>query len=414
MIGIHAVWIVSGGPWIYPMLEEIAKLCEVDVIVPEVGGKRHYKEDAQGISFYHVPIDSERNSLKEKDANKLLSIIRRLEPDIIHIHGTEINHGQIQNFIDDIPVVISIQGLLHGCLKYNTAFISKKEIFPYMSLKNHLNRGGLYQADRVCHKGVEEYEKDILKNGKYFFGRTLWDKAHLAMINPNAYYFVGEELLRSPFYEKQGSWSCEKCDNFSIFMPSGFNPLKGLHFAIETISLLKKQYPDVKLKVPGMPIEMLKRKGLKKVLMGDDYLEYVKCLINKYDLEENIVFLPRLNADEMVNEMLASRVFLSPSTIDNSSNAIGEATLLGMPIVVSSVGGVMFFMENEHNCLMAPSGDEYVMAYQIKRLFDNVELSNRIAYNAFELGKKRHNKLASAQMYVESYKTIIELHNQKR
>lgn len=395
------------------MLNAVKGLCDIEMLIPEEGLDSNSVELIDGVKTYHLALPKGQGihtRLSKYVYAFYAKIIEEASPDIIHVHGTEINFGQIQNFQQKIPVVISIQGLLSGCLKYNTAFIKPNQIKPFMSLKNRLGRGGLYQADKVCNEGVKKYELDILTNGRYFFGRTNWDKAHIEFLAPQARYFNGEELLRPIFYTKKGSWNSSYSDRHSVVMPSGFNPLKGMHIAIEAIALLKRYYPDVVLRVPGIPIEMLNRTGIKKFIIGDDFLNYVKHIIETKGLKENVVFLPFLNAEEMAEQMLRSNVFLSCSTIDNSSNAVGEATMLGMPIVTTAVGGIISFMHDEDNCLYSASGDEFMIAHQIRRLFEDDKLANRLAQNAYRTALRRHDIEVVGQQYVEAYKEIITIH----
>lgn len=413
---MKVLWIASGGPWILPMLNAVKVNCNIELLTPQEGLKTYSNDIVNGVITHHLPLPKGQG-IREKMTQEVFSlykeVIDKVKPDIIHVHGTEINFGQLQNFLKEIPVVVSIQGLLSGCLKHNTAFIKPKEVKPFMSLKNRLGQGGLYQADRVCEKGVKNYELDILTHCHYFFGRTNWDKARIEFHNPSAHYYKGNELLRPVFYEHKGSWACDRCDKHIIFMPSGFNPLKGMHIAVSAVALLRQYYPDVKLRIPGLPIEMLNRTGLKKFLIGEDFLRYVKHIISSNNIEENIEFLPQLSGVQMVEQMLKSNVYLSCSTIDNSSNAVGEATMLGMPIVVTAVGGLTSFMHDEINCLMAPSGDEFMIAHQIKRIFENQELGEKLAKQALKTAEERHNIEQTSQQYVDAYKEIIQIHQNR-
>lgn len=70
------------------------------------------------------------------------------------------------------------------------------------------------------------------------------------------------------------------------------------------------------------------------------YQLYLSQLIEKYGLQKNISFLGTLSADQMCEQYLKANVFVSPSTIENSSNSVGEAMLLGCPVVSSNVGGI--------------------------------------------------------------------------
>ena len=224
--------------------------------------------------------------------------------------------------------------------------------------------------------------------------------------------FTGEELLRESFYDNAGTWKINQCTKHSIFMPSGFNPIKGMHLAIETIYLLKQYYPNVLLVIPGIPIHILQMNRLSRLITGEEFITYIQHKIHEYNIEDNIRFLPRLDAIEMAEEMKKANVFLSPSSIDNSPNAIGEAMLIGTPIVSTPVGGVTSFLEDESSTLFAPAGDPYMMAYQIKRIFDDENLAATLSNNAHQIALKRHNKENTVKQYIDTYKKIISLRHQ--
>lgn len=410
---MNILWITFYGTWTLPMVKSISNGNTINVIVPSEGNEFYNKEEKEGIVFHNIGFRKGHGVLMpmdEKIASRYIEIIRNVNPDIIHIHGTEKNMGQLQNYLKDVPIVISIQGILSGCLPFNVAFIKEKDIRPFRSLKNWIGHQGLYAADRMCIRGVKNYENDILAHAKYIIGRTNWDHARTMFANPKSHYFVGEELLRQCFYENAGSWDVNKCKRHSVMMPSGYNPLKGMHIAVKAMALLKKFYPDVTLTIPAIPIHILNRSGLIEKLIGEELLTYVKDIIKKHDLKNNIRFLPKLEAKEMVAEMKKSNVFLSCSSIDNSSNAVGEATMLGMPIVVTAVGGLTSFMHDEQNCLLSSSGDEFLIAYQIKRFFDNDDLATSMGRNAFRTAQKRHDITNVAEQYMSIYKEIVELH----
>lgn len=411
---MKVLWITFWGTWTKPLLCLLKNHCELEVIIPSEGKEGYRTEFVEGVKCHYVTFAKGKGiyvNMSEDIYSRYRTIIDDFQPHIIHVHGTEKNLAQLQNYVKHIPIVISIQGLLSGCLRYNMAYLSKKDMLLHTSIKNMIGHGGLTLAERVCKRGVANYEKDILANGKFFIGRTLWDKAHIQMSNPDSHYYIGEEILRPLFYKYHGAWSIEKCERHSIMMPSGYNPLKGMHFAIQSVAYIKQFYPDVLLKIPGIPTNFRSRRGIRKFLIGEEFIEYCQSLIKENHLEANIKFLPYLNEEEMVQEMLKSNVFLSCSTIDNSANAVGEATMLGVPMVATAVGGVLSILDDEETALLAPSGDSHVMAYQIKRLFDSDSLCQTLSLNEILLAQKRHNPITSTEQYINIYKEIINCSN---
>ena len=78
-------------------------------------------------------------------------------------------------------------------------YLERRCTKKFQTLKNYLGWGGVALMHKNFCKGTI-YEEDILNNGKYFIGRTHWDKSHVLFHNPQAKYFQGEELFRDEFY----------------------------------------------------------------------------------------------------------------------------------------------------------------------------------------------------------------------
>lgn len=406
------LWISFIGSWTIPLLEalNLKGNNRYGLIIPTTDKKQKTHINISNVDIYTInlkPHDLYYN-MSPSIFRKYNKYILEFAPDIIHIHGTEKNLAQIQNYIHNIPIVISIQGLLTGYKNYAFNYIHPTDIKNYSTLKNKIGKGGYNLMYKYFCRGIS-YETDILKKGKYFIGRTYWDKSHIMFHNPNALYFHGEELLRKEFYLQAATWDVSKCKRYSIFMPSGFNPIKGMHLAITTVALLKQYYPNISLSIPGISPNDLKRFTSK--FLGEEYIIYCKNLIQKFKLNDNIRFLPRLDAKGMVNEMQNAHVFLSPSSIDNSPNAVGEATMIGTPIVITPVGGIPSILQDEKEVLFAPAGDPYMMAFQIKRIFENDELAISLSKNAHLKALKRHDREKTASLYLRIYQEIIKIHH---
>lgn len=406
---MRILWISFLGSWTIPLLNTIKNNSEVALAIPLSDKSAIQKEESAGITYYKIPISQKENIsfMSLKVFLKYKEVINDFKPDIIHVHGTEKNLAQIQNFLKNIPVVISIQGLMTGYKAYARNYLNNSDIIRFKSLKNILGKGGInLQYNNFC-KGAL-YEKDILKKGKYFIGRTHWDKAHVCFHNSNAYYYHGEELLRAEFYDNIASWNIKKCRRHSIFMPSGFNPIKGLHLAIEATYLLKQYFPDVLLVVPGLNLKIEENSKLSNPIWGEEYIRYCKHLIIQYNLKNNITFFSRLDALGMIHQMKQANVFVSPSSIDNSPNAVGESTMIGVPIVTTPTGGVPSFMKDEETALFAPAGDPYMIAYQVKRIFEDDDLAIRLSKNAHKLALVRHDKKKTGEQYLNIYEDILK------
>ena len=172
-----------------------------------------------------------------------------------------------------------------------------------------------------------------------------------------------------------------------IFLSQGSYPLKGLHKVLEALPIIKKYYPDVVVRVAGPDITY-SGAGLRGKLKISTYGKIIKRVIKNNNLENNVVFVGSLNAQDMVKEYLQANIFVCPSSIENSPNSLGEAQILGVPCVASYAGGIPDFMQGNEGFLYR---------------FDDVEMLSEKISRAFEIGKaidtsaiqqvaqKRHN-----------------------
>jgi glycosyltransferase involved in cell wall biosynthesis len=250
-----------------------------------------------------------------------------------------------------------------------------------------------------------QLEIEALQKVKYVIGRTTWDKACTSQINPNAQYYLCNETLRDEFYKH--CWDINRCEKHSIFVSQGSYPLKGLHFMLEAMPLVLKQFPDTKLYVGGQ--EIIKSNNIKDKLKISSYSKYIKELIRKNHLEKHIEFTGLLNEKKMCERYLQSNVFVSPSSIENSPNSLGEAMILGVPCVASYVGGVSDMLRQNEEGFIYQADAPYMMAYYICEIFGNEELALKFSKNAREHALSTHGREENTKRLMEIYKIILDL-----
>lgn len=399
-----------GGSWIEPLFNGIKDNPELrlGLLTPIIDGE-FKKQTIDGVTHYSFNIRKGDNmkNMSEKSISSCLSAIEDFRPDVIHAHGIERNFGLLRKHINPrIPLICSIQGIVAPCresLKYSISSLSLKK---YRSLKNLLGKGGVKSALKTW-KFYEPIEKEIFEINKYFIGRTEWDRAHVNFYNPKAYYYHGEELLRSIFYSS--CWDINACEKHRIFISSSAYPLKGFHVLIKATNLLKEKYPDIKVVAP---LSSIREKSSLFVdrLVSEDYSFFLKNEIKRLGLQKNIFLEKKLNAEEMVLQYQKAHVFALPSFMENSSNALGEAMMVGTPSVVTPVGGVMSIVKNDRSALVFPPGDYVMMANQIDRLFSEDQLALKISSNARAIALRRHDIRATTLQYIEIYKDVIKRH----
>ncbi|MFE3869268.1 glycosyltransferase family 4 protein [Flavobacterium sp. LS2P90] len=400
----------KGGSWIDPLFFGLAsfKDAQMGMINPVIEGKNQ-KKLISGITYYTIPIrkGDNKTALAKELVENYLSVIIDFKPDIIHIHGTENNFGLIRQFVPlHIPIVCSIQGIISSILPYFSISVSDFQYKYFKSIKNWLGRGGI-DGYKNRWQSYSIIEKKIISINKYFIGRTLWDKAQVLGLNCTAFYYHGEELLRTDFLNS--SWDIKICNRETIFMSSGSYSLKGLHVLLKAVAVLKEKYPNIKVQIPLANINI--KTSIRDYFFGEDYSIFIAKLICKLNLENNIVFFQKLNAAEMALQFKNSHVFVLSSFIENSPNSLGEAMMLGTPSVVSAVGGTFSMVKDGESALLFPSGDHFYLAHQIDRIFSNDDLAISLSIKAKEIASLRHNVNLVTNQYYNNYKEIIKLHH---
>ena len=263
-------------------------------------------------------------------------ILDRWQPDVIHCFGTEFPHTLAICRVapDKGRLLIGIQGL---CKVYAEAYFADlpEEVIRHKSFRDILKKDGLVEQHRkFVQRG--ELEKEAISLAKNITGRTEFDRYYSEKWNPNSTYFAMNETLRRPFYEAR--WRGEQCVPHSIFLSQGDYPVKGLHYMLEAMPKILRQYPDAKVYVAGN--SLVGYATLKEKLKISGYGQYLRGLIRKNHLEGKVLFLGKLTGEQMRDRYLASSLFVCCSAMENSPNSLGEAMLLGMPCISADIGGV--------------------------------------------------------------------------
>ena len=146
----------------------------------------------------------------------------------------------------------------------------------------------------------------------------------------------------------------------------------------------------------------------KKILIGS-YGKYINKLIKENKLKDNIVFLGSLNASQMKERYLKSNLYLSPSMMENSPNSVGEAMLLGMPLISSDVGGVKNLLVDKEEGFLYDSLDRDALVSMIEKVFEmnGSEEQKNMGLKAREHALKTHDADTNYQRLLEIYTGIV-------
>jgi glycosyltransferase involved in cell wall biosynthesis len=394
-----------GGGWIssLELLLNETELFELGICFFYNGST--YKRIVNGsVVYYGVPIKSGNGfsriisrhfaSLKDEDPNHIIEkIIEDFKPDLIHIFGTEGGYSQILIDKSD-KAIISLQGLLGPITNsyFPPGFSISKVLFK--SSLGAIIRGLTPIHDYRCLKKKAKREVKVIKNWKYFSGRTDFDRNYITMLNPQVHYFHCDELMRKEFYLNQWGAPSEIETNQNIIVGSTIstNLYKGLDLIYEVLGLIDKH--NITWKIFG-------------ISENDVFIRIIMRVLKIRNIEQRIQFCGQLNSTDLIEQLKTCHFFVHPSYADNSPNSVCEAMLLGMPVLSSSVGGIKTLIKNEESGFLFNSHDKFELAGLLVHLIRNYEKAKNAGIIARETALKRHSPDSVISDLIESYNYIL-------
>lgn len=392
-----------GGGWLKSLQKSIFNVKEVELSISFLLGDKMESFDIDQCIYYPIYVKAQKNKFhrllnryynnENKTQNTVISqmikIIQNVNPDIIHVHGTEECFGLIHNYTT-IPVVISLQGIISPYTDFYYSGINPVDAAKGESLLDKiLLKSQEFKFNSFNHK--KQREKYILKNSKFIIGRTEWDERVSSILAPDAKYFTNNEIIRDVFY--RNTWDKKRGDNFKIVTTTSDSLYKGFELIVQTCMKLKE----------------LNRFDFQWFVIGLSEDSNIVKIVNKIfnvDFEKtNIVFLGKQNDEDLIKVLLDSDLYCQVSHIENSPNSLCEAMLLGMPIISTYAGGTSSLISDLEGYIVQ-SGDSYAYAGTIWDCVKNYEKALYYASRAKAKARIRHNAAIIVNDLMKIYHTI--------
>ena len=396
--------------WISGILARLAKEkeeVELGICYPVANPSEETKkvvrlENDKDITCYGFAEDTvcPENYGGESLEKRLKEIVDDFSPEVLHIFGTEYGHSLAAAKAMNNPnkTLIGLQGVISECAKEYMADLPS-EVQAQVSFRDWLKKDSMkQQQEKFYIRG--EREKEVLKLCGHVTGRTEFDKNAAHAMNPKAAYHYMNETMRSEFYE--GQWKREECKEHSIFFSQADYPLKGFHYLLQALKEIKKKYPDVTINVAGN--SLVNYKTLKDKIKISAYGKYLRKLIKDLQMEDKITFLGKLSAEEMKQQYLKCHTFVCASSLENSPNSVGEAMLLGVPVVASNTGGIPSMVMHEKEGLLFEKGNAKDLAKAVMQTWEESTQVVRMNENARSKARKTHDA-------DKNYTTLLEIYN---
>ena len=161
----------------------------------------NFSKKVNGI-HYHLLQSKKSPLIYDKSLeHKFKSTIAKVNPEMIHIHGTEYAHSLVlMRACPNEKYVISIQGLVSVYSKYYLGDITPVDIIKSITIRDLLKMDNLFQQRKKFAK-MGKLEIESIRRSPNILGRTSWDQSHARAINPECAYYVCNRTFRHSFYE---------------------------------------------------------------------------------------------------------------------------------------------------------------------------------------------------------------------
>lgn len=383
---------VHGG-WMTALAGDVVAAGHTLAVATVWRGRELRSVTENGVTYYLLPgLVRSRFGYDRTLRDHWAAVLQAFQPDCIHIHGTEYAFPlPLAELARErgIPAVASLQGMVGVYERYYLAGIGLGDV-----LRNHTPRdfsGSGILEGRALFRRRARFEKQLLQTVGHVMGRTQWDRANALAVNPKLAYHHCGESLREPFYRVQ--WRPEAAQKHVIFMGSAAYPIKGAHLLLQAVALLRRQYPDVRLRVTGH-------------CPPTGYGRYLVRQMERLGVKGAVEFLGPLDAEAVAREMAAAHVFVLPSAIENSPNTLGEAQLIGTPCVASFVGGVADMVTDGQDGLLYNWQEPAVLAERIAAVFAEDALAAQLSAAGRTRAADRHDRQRNLAAVLACYGAI--------
>lgn len=389
------------GTWLIAMGNAMVKSGKVDLYNISYGeGNTFESQDYMGITQWVIPYEKSSKGIPSK---AVIDFIRQkereIQPDIIHIWGTEHYWGMliVKNILTT-PVLLEIQGLLSVIEKVFYGGLTNRELLECIGLKEILLPQRLYYFRHSIFKQKGKLEQFIISHANHIAVQSKWVDAHIRIMNPRAKIYHTDIILREQFY-KADKWKWNPETQIIFTSSSGSNIYKGLHVVFRAFAILAKEFPKLVLHIAGT----IKYDSF----FQDGYTTWLLHLAKLLKIEDRIVWLGPLDELGMINQLQKASVCVIPSFIETYCVAMAEAMMIGTPCVVSYAGAMPELAVHRSSALFFPVNDAVICNAHMNAVLSNEAIANQLSLEAIRTVEIRNNPEKILNQQLDIYEQVL-------
>jgi len=367
------------GVFVKEFAEAVSNYCKVTVFHPEACKDVKFyevtRENAGSFEVVKLRYRKTKLSTLSYLIGSVLSILwllrnyRSLSPDIIHAHNYLAAIWAL--FVGKaigVPVIITEHGFhkegddykkyMLEPLRNYFKYISAKIVFNFADMLIFVSRAS---RDHISQKFNVTTANRVVPNvlNRKFMDVMLWKNENKNKKNKKKILFIG-----------------------------GLYPRKGVEYLLEAIKIVAQERTDFIVEIIGY----------------GPYGQQYETLASKLGLRNFVSFLGRVSDEEKIEALKNCDFLVLPSLFENFGIVLIEAMACGKPVVTTSSGGQVEFV-NKNNGLLVQPKDANALARAIKYMLDNStkyspkEISNYV--------KKRFNYNTVGKTLQQAYLDLI-------
>lgn len=395
---------IEGKGWISSLLQIALGIENIELVVAYENYSPQKKEVEETERLKIIPINicryGKRQIIKDMMTyrevddfilSESLKIIHENNPDLIHVFGAEWCFGLLAKHVS-IPVVIHIQGLWSQ-IRNSLLLPGQSSLFDRLKPELLTHPLGFFARYQYYNLSMERHrrEEEILRTNKYFMCRTRWDQSIVRFYNPSAKIFHMDEALRTSFIGCGTRWTPRDEDKKIVLCTTGAcYSIKGPDVVLKTARLLRDN-TDYKIEWKWIG-------GTEEDLREFEKLTRISAR------EVGVKMMGILSAQQMIEELLKSDMYVHTSYSDNSPNAVCEAQYLGLPVIATDTGGVVsLFSDNYDKNMIVPMNDPFFLASKIVELRENRRNALKLSSENWGVAHMRHDNIRIMNQLYDTY-----------
>jgi N-acetyl-alpha-D-glucosaminyl L-malate synthase BshA len=334
----------GGGYHVYNLARELARRgVDVKVFTLNLGNTFFFKRTKVETHFgkvqvFRVPA-SHIPKFNYQIAPKLIPLLLKENPDIIHAHGYQVfttDAALMASKIKKAPLVLTLHGFPRS--------------FGNPTHRAHFNLIGKEALEKA--KKIISVSHMVARE----FKAIGVPKEKIAII-PNGIDLEEYKQLPigNPFRKR-----LDIKENEKIVLTIGrLEKIKGFQYLIKALPSIIQEVGSTKLVIAGPDF---------------NYGSKLKKLTEETNVQENVIFYGPINGKEKFEAFSAANIVAVPSLYEGFGMLLLEAMAAGKPLVATNTGAAPEIIKNGKNGILAGSGDVEDLAGKIIKLLSDDQL----------------------------------------